>query len=133
MITELLIAYVIGFVAFLPGLRYLSGHVPGDDIGSGVRWTAAAMISLLWPLIVVVFFVRHVLSILVPWWLPPVKLAAFLEHQRMTQVAGDNSTQVRSVGDAHIRITPSFSGVADNISWEAEQRRAASQQGKNLR
>ncbi|ANA86453.1 hypothetical protein BH762_gp066 [Gordonia phage OneUp] len=130
MTTELLIAYLIGIIAFLPGLRYIAGHVPGDDIGSGVRWFTATLMAAVWPLIVVVFFVKHVLSILVPWWLPPVKLAAFIKQQ---QTAGDNSTQVQSVGDAHIRVTPSFTGFADDINWEAEQRRAASQQGKNLR
>lgn len=123
MITTLIIIWAVGAVAYLPGFRYLAEKA-GPDLGRGTHWTTAVIVTVFWPLFLAFLFLRGALKLMFPW-------AFHWPRHSVTQIGGDGSTQIRSTGNASIRITPNMTGVRDDLAWEIKQREQARAQGKH--
>ncbi|QAU06635.1 hypothetical protein SEA_WILLIAMBOONE_133 [Gordonia phage WilliamBoone] len=122
MITNIIIIWLIGVFVTLPGWTYLA-KVSGEKLGHtrGVYVTTGLIVALIWPIVLGGLVLRTILRILFPW-------ASDHVAKKVTQIAGDNSTQIQSAGDATIRI---HSKAPDNIDWEREQvRQMQAQRGR---
>ncbi|AUE23543.1 hypothetical protein SEA_APHELION_134 [Gordonia phage Aphelion] len=120
MITNIIIIWLIGVFITLPGWTYLA-KVSGPQHSRGVYVTTAVLVALVWPVVLGGLVLRTIFRILFPWSSSHIA-------KKVTQIAGDNSTQIQSVGDATIRI---HSKAPDNLDWEREQvRQAQAQRGR---